>query len=128
MKAEREINYCSICGNKKEVQRTNYYYGIKCECHSPEHFEIVWHCKDCEPKEPEKTKITLTRKQLEHYHTSQMKLPNWDDIKEEFLVKFDKEISNGSFNGMMLIKFIDYLNDKYPNNSKQHILKEKGDE
>ena len=60
-----EIGKCDICGMENiQLNRTYYRYDIKCECHSPEHFEIVWHCCNCEPKEPEETKIVIKTKEL----------------------------------------------------------------
>lgn len=55
----QESGRCQVCGKKGIVQRTYFYYEIKCECHSPEHFEIRWHCKDCTPKEPISTEIYI---------------------------------------------------------------------
>jgi len=77
-----EFGKCEICGNERQLQRTMYYYGIKCECHSPEHFEMVRHCKDCEPSEPRTTQITLTRKQLEEYHKQKLVEVMPEDVKE----------------------------------------------
>ena len=57
-----EVDICDICGEKHTLQRKYYYYGIKCQCHSPEHFEIVRHCSTCIPKPPEKTTIHITPK------------------------------------------------------------------
>lgn len=59
MSGEIQVDYCEVCGELGPVQRTTFYYGIKCECHSPEHFELVLHCKKCIPKEPLFTKITV---------------------------------------------------------------------
>jgi len=59
---EQEYGMCNICKKEKVLQRKYYYYGIKCECHSPEHFEIVFHCLDCAPKAPEKTTIHIKPK------------------------------------------------------------------
>lgn len=55
-----EIGKCSIC-SKTGIQliRKYYHYGIKCECHSPDHFEIVFHCKDCVPVPPESTLVHI---------------------------------------------------------------------
>lgn len=54
------IGKCQICGKENvPLKRKYYYYGLKCECHSPEHFEIVEHCKDCIPKPPKKTTISI---------------------------------------------------------------------
>ena len=56
---EIEYGKCDVCGKLSALTRTYYHYGIKCECHSPEHFEIVRTCPECEPREPEKTKIVF---------------------------------------------------------------------
>lgn len=60
--ADIECGNCSVC--KKEnvigIERTYFRYeSLKCECHSPCHFEIVWHCPTCLPKEPSETKVIL---------------------------------------------------------------------
>ncbi len=57
--AESESGKCSICGIQGGIYRTYFYYGIKCECHSPEHFDIVFTCKDCVPKEPTTTTLQI---------------------------------------------------------------------
>lgn len=60
MCGEMMIGTCDVCGKEHvELRRKYYYYGIKCQCHSPEHFEIVEHCKDCEPIPPSKTVISI---------------------------------------------------------------------
>jgi hypothetical protein len=64
MCGEVEYGKCDICGKEAVLQRTYFRYDIKCECHSPYHFELVMHCKDCIPKEPEETKIILKTKAL----------------------------------------------------------------
>jgi len=59
------IGTCDIC--KKEnlyLGRTYFNYDIECECCSPNHFEIINHCKDCEPVEPQKTRIILKTNKL----------------------------------------------------------------
>lgn len=62
-----EVGRCKICGKEDiPINRKYYHYDIKCECHSPQHFEIVYHCNDCEPKEPYETKITLKIEDLKH--------------------------------------------------------------
>lgn len=50
---------CDVCGKESNLNRKYFYYGIQCECHSPEHFEIVEHCDDCVPVAPERTRITI---------------------------------------------------------------------
>lgn len=52
-----EFGKCDVCGERGPINRTYYRYDMKCECHSPNHFEIVYHCKDCIPKEPTYTQI-----------------------------------------------------------------------
>ena len=64
MGGDSEYGKCQICGTEGPVARKYYYYKLKCECHSPEHFEIVWHCDKCEAKEPIVTKITIKTKNL----------------------------------------------------------------
>jgi len=59
-----EFGKCDICKNEDYIQRKYFRYPIKCECHSPEHFEIVYHCKNCIPIEPRITKITLRTSEL----------------------------------------------------------------
>lgn len=48
-----------MCGKEVQLQRTYWHYAIKCECHSPSHFEMKCHCADCIPVEPITTKITI---------------------------------------------------------------------
>lgn len=59
-----EFGKCEICKEEKNLQRTYFRYEIKCECHSPNHFELVIHCSDCIPKEPRTTQVTLTTENL----------------------------------------------------------------
>ena len=59
MTGELEYGICDICGCQDTLSRTYYYYDIKCECHSPEHFEIVMTCPRCKPVPPKKTKIEI---------------------------------------------------------------------
>lgn len=58
MSGEIEFGICPICGKKGQLERKYYRYDFKCECHSPKHFELVFHCKDCEPEEPHTTIVT----------------------------------------------------------------------
>jgi hypothetical protein len=59
-----EFGKCEICGKEGPLERKYYYYGNTCECHSPVHFEIVRHCKDCKPKEPMETKVKFNTEDL----------------------------------------------------------------
>ena len=54
-----EFGKCEICGEKAFLERTYFHYDIKCECHSPNHFELIRHCKNCRGEEPKITQITL---------------------------------------------------------------------
>jgi hypothetical protein len=65
MAGDIEYGACEVCYKEAPLSRKYYHYDIKCECHSPKHFEIVRHCKDCTPKEPKTTKI--------RYKTSDLK-------------------------------------------------------
>jgi len=63
-----EIDKCDVCGKENvHVSRKYYRYDIKCECHSPHHFELVRYCKDCIPKEPKETKIFIKTENLKRY-------------------------------------------------------------
>ena len=57
MPGDIEHGQCDICKKDADLNRKVYYYPVKCECHEPQHFEIVRHCKDCEPVEPETTQV-----------------------------------------------------------------------
>lgn len=60
MSGEVMVGTCDVCGKQHvPLNRKTYYYGIKCECHSPEHFEVVYYCSDCQPEEPKETRIIL---------------------------------------------------------------------
>lgn len=48
-----ESGKCEVCGRENVILgRTYFGYGFECECHSPEHFEMVRHCHGCTPKKP----------------------------------------------------------------------------
>ena len=64
MSGDIECGVCDICKNKRDLKRTYYRYDIKCECHSPQHFELVCHCKNCTPIEPTETKVILRTNNL----------------------------------------------------------------
>lgn len=62
----QEIGTCDVCGRENVPLARKYYnYDIKCACHSPNHFEIVFYCKNCEPKEPEETTIQFRDERIE---------------------------------------------------------------
>lgn len=61
---EIETGSCQYCDYQGPINRTYFRYDINCDCHSPQHLEIVWHCDECEPKEPTLTKITINTKYL----------------------------------------------------------------
>ena len=58
-----EVGTCDVCSKEQvPVSRTYYEYDAKCECCNDamsNHFEIVWTCKDCEPKAPESIKLMM---------------------------------------------------------------------
>jgi hypothetical protein len=59
-----EFGNCDTCKKEAELNRVYYRYDIKCECHSPNHFEIVRHCKDCKSKEPLETRVKFKTSNL----------------------------------------------------------------
>lgn len=56
---DQEHGICRVCGNEGNLTRTYFYYDIKCDCHSPQHFEMVRHCPSCKPKAPEETTVYI---------------------------------------------------------------------
>lgn len=61
---EMEFGKCEVCGKEAPLVRTYFRYNIKCECHSPNHFVLVRHCKGCIPKEPVYTKVEFKTEDL----------------------------------------------------------------
>ena len=66
MQGDSEYGFCGTCLKEGDITTTYFHYNIKCDCHSPNHFEIVWHCPTCEPQEPQTTQITLKTKELKN--------------------------------------------------------------
>ena len=65
MNGEMEYGSCDVCGAKDvAVSRKYYYYDIKCECHSPTHFEIVWYCEQCKDKVKPPIRTTIKIKPI----------------------------------------------------------------
>ena len=84
MSGETQFGQCDICKKQTFVESKFYHYGFKCDCHSPEHFERVNYCKDCVPKKPPYTKVTLTDEQaqfiakaVEFYQNNGIKHGHW---------------------------------------------------
>lgn len=63
MSGDVECGKCEYCDYEGPINRTYFKYGIKCLCHSSEHFEIVWHCDECEPKDPGVRRIQLSKEE-----------------------------------------------------------------
>ena len=78
MSGDIEFGNCDICHQETNLQRSYFRYDIKCECHSPNHFEFVLHCKDCKAVEPKETKVLLKtnslKKTLNHYQTKRTEI------------------------------------------------------
>lgn len=57
---EVEFGKCEVCGKETILHRTYFRYpNMKCECHSPHHFDLIHHCKNCVPVRPRETKVLL---------------------------------------------------------------------
>lgn len=66
MNGEMELGKCDVCETKDVVVNRKYYhYDIKCECHSPTHFEIVRYCDKCKDKVKPPIKTTIIIKPIE---------------------------------------------------------------
>lgn len=64
MSGDIEYGTCDICKKETPLERTYFRYDIKCECHSPYHFDLIRHCKDCIPSPPMATKVWLRTDEL----------------------------------------------------------------
>ena len=68
MSYSQEFGKCEICGKEAPLERTYFYYDIKCQCCGCKidgrnmHFELVCHCKDCVPDVPKVIKPILMSK------------------------------------------------------------------
>jgi hypothetical protein len=71
---EQEYGKCDVCGKEGSLQRTYFRYDIECECHSPGHFELVCHHKECVPKEPRYTNVELKTEDLRNPVAIAMKI------------------------------------------------------
>lgn len=59
-----EVGTCDICEVSGVMLSRQYYnYDIKCDCCSPNHFEIVHYCNTCTPKAPENTIVWIKPKE-----------------------------------------------------------------
>ena len=72
MCGELESGTCDVCKKTDVILTRKYYHyrSIKCECHSPNHFELVRHCADCTPKPPETTKVVIGLDNITDVHGS----------------------------------------------------------
>lgn len=68
-----EFGTCEICGIDSYLSRKYFRYDIKCECHTPEHFEMVRHCNSCIAKEPIETHVILKTSNLFKYKPQEVK-------------------------------------------------------
>jgi hypothetical protein len=66
---------CEVCGKEAILERTYYNYEIKCECHSPNHFECIDHCSNCTPIEPYITKIYMKSSNIKRLSASYLIIP-----------------------------------------------------
>lgn len=64
MSGSIEVGACDICKETTQVTRRYYNYDICCECHSPNHFELVKYCNKCTPVEPTVTTVKLSTSNL----------------------------------------------------------------
>ena len=84
MSGEIEYGMCEVCKKETQLQRTYWHYVIKCECHSPSHFEMIRHCADCIPQEPTTTIITFKTETIEKGRLSKEGL-------RDILLEYSKE-------------------------------------
>lgn len=56
------FGHCNICGKEDYLSVKTYEYDLKCECHSPYHFERIEHCSNCVPSPPTNTLVWIKPK------------------------------------------------------------------
>lgn len=71
---EIEYGKCNVCGKDGQLERTYFHYPVKCECHSPSHFELICHHKGCKPQEPRYTKVEFKTEDLKNPVAIAMKI------------------------------------------------------
>lgn len=76
-----EFGKCEVCGVDSNLTRTYFRYDIKCECHSPQHFEVVRHCSSCTPEEPKTTNVELRTSTL-----TKLVLDDETEVEEPIIV------------------------------------------
>ena len=65
MSGEIEYGNCDMCNTQAALSRKYYRYDIKCDCcngKDDDHFEIIRHCSECEPKPPREVKVIIAPK------------------------------------------------------------------
>lgn len=87
---ENEHGQCSVCGKDGIVERTYFHYDMKCECHSPNHFEIIRHCSTCTPKEPTETRVSIKTDKLKKSMSTQAVNPD----AQRVISDFEKELTS----------------------------------
>lgn len=85
-----ERDHCEICGVECNIERTYIHFDYKCECHSPNHFILIRHCKDHKPL------IKIENEQL---------FADRDQYAIQMYDKYMKAITAGEFTGSFA-KFI----------------------
>ena len=87
------LGTCELCGKTDVVLSKTYfkYSNIKCGCHAPQHFEVIYHCKDCKPVEP-MTTVVYSPINNNKYLIETSKLKSLDHILEGYeLVHYLRE-------------------------------------
>ena len=47
--SDQEHGKCEVCGKEGPICRTYIHFDHKCDCHSPNHFMIIFHCSEHPP-------------------------------------------------------------------------------
>lgn len=80
------IGKCMYCLKLKNLDRKYFHFNIKCECHSPNHFEIVEHCMSCTPKCPSYTSIILKEEFVNSHY-----IENTEDHSRTYFTEFKED-------------------------------------
>lgn len=95
MCGEMMVGKCEVCGKENvALERTYFRYDIPCECHGPSHFICVDHCKDCVPKEPRESKVTLKTEDLKDpYKLAEKIIEFANEQKEKRQLKISRNLN-----------------------------------
>lgn len=110
--SEQNHGRCDVCGEEGILIRSTFRYPIHCECHSPQHFCLIEHHKECIPKEPPYQKVEFRTEDLKN------PVPVALDILQKAFVK---DMSEGSYYHSWVSNIACCIMDQYSDEEKDHV-------